>query len=133
MFWCSGGYNEIDISQICTKLTTLALMLTLHSRVSVAYFIICTIMLVNVKLNAICRQVIIFLGEKLWHVKFEWHSRNEDGIRVFHSLYKVGRNGNFVFKGFKVHSHDAATATAFLPQWSQSVHTGVTMVAATVQ
>ena len=21
-------------------------------------------------------------------------------IRVFHSLYKVGRNGNFVFKGF---------------------------------
>ena len=22
------------------------------------------------------------------------------GIRVFHSLYKVGRNGNFVFKGF---------------------------------
>ena len=22
------------------------------------------------------------------------------GIRVFHSLYKIGRNGNFVFKGF---------------------------------
>ena len=33
----------------------------------------------------------------------------------------------------KVHSHNVAAATAFLPQWSQSVHTGVAMVAATVQ
>ena len=34
---------------------------------------------------------------------------------------------------FKVHSHDAATAMAFLHQWSQSVHTGATMVVATRQ
>ena len=61
MFWCSGGYNEIDISQIYTKLTTLALMLTLYSRVSVAYFIICTMMLVKVKLNVICCQVILYI------------------------------------------------------------------------
>ena len=33
----------------------------------------------------------------------------------------------------KVHSHDAAAATAFLPQWSQSVHTGPATVAPTVQ
>ena len=33
----------------------------------------------------------------------------------------------------KVHSHDAATPMAFLHQWSQSVHTGATMVVATVQ
>ena len=25
---------------------------------------------------------------------------NERNIRVFHSLYKIGRNGNIVFKGF---------------------------------
>ena len=28
------------------------------------------------------------------------YTDNNEIIRVFHSLYKVGRNGNFVFKGF---------------------------------
>ena len=35
-----------------------------------------------------------------WPLLDKVMSRNQWHIRIFHSLYKVGRNGNFVFKGF---------------------------------
>ena len=38
-------------------------------------------------------NVVLFVTHSIFH--------DINGIfRVFHSLYKVGRNGNFVFKGF---------------------------------
>ena len=56
--------------------------------------------------------------------QFPKNSIGHSTIRVFHSLYKVGRNGNFVFKGFN-NSKKRVTSSGARPDatdyyWSRS-------------
>ena len=56
---------------------------------------------VTVWLDQIILQSIMFAGAAQYATVICVHGEDmKSSIRVFHSLYKVGRNGNFEFKGF---------------------------------
>ena len=52
------------------------------------------------KSNGSCGRMKSTCDRDIYFWKWQWGWLSQQDSRVFHSLYKVGRNGNFVLKGF---------------------------------